>query len=69
MFNFKTLKCSYCNSVITNLPEAEIRKLDGLTFICECCNHSNILIDSKFHKCSERDTTSIFSLIGKNIPA
>ena len=69
MFNFKTLKCNYCGSVITNLPEAVIDKLDGLTFQCECCNHSNILMGSKLYRCPESDATSIFSLIGENIPA
>ena len=69
MFNFKTLKCCYCNSVIANLPESEINNLDGLTFTCECCNHSNMLVDSEFHKGPERDITSIFSLLDESIPA
>jgi len=69
MFNFKTLKCTYCGSVITNLPEAVIEKLDGLTFECECCNHSNILMGSKLHKCPDSDSISIFALIDETIPA
>ncbi len=69
MFNFKTLKCNYCDTVITNLPEAEITKLDGLTFICECCNHANVLKDSEFHKCTERDSTSIFALLDESLSA
>lgn len=35
MHNFKTLKCNNCNTVITNLPEAEIKKLGGQLFLCD----------------------------------
>jgi hypothetical protein len=48
MYKFKTLKCYNCNSVITNLPEDEARKLEGLTFRCDCCNHNNLLTDMRF---------------------
>ncbi len=69
MFNFITLKCNYCNSVIANLPETVIDKLEGLTFECECCNHSNMLKGSKFQKCPEKNATSIFSLINESLSA
>lgn len=51
MNKFKTLKCYNCSSVIANLPEPEVFKLNGLTFRCECCNHKNVLKDSKFEEC------------------
>jgi len=38
MYTFITLKCNHCGSVIFNLPEDEANKLNGLTFLCECCN-------------------------------
>ncbi len=69
MFNFKTLRCNYCGSVITNLPEMVINKLDGLTFQCECCNHSNKLIGSQLHRCLESEAISIFTLLDENISA
>lgn len=69
MFNFKTLRCNYCDSVIANLPETVIDKLNGLTFECECCNHSNILAGSQLQRCLKSDETSIFTLIGESIPA
>lgn len=69
MFNFKTLKCSYCGSVISNMPDAVISKLDGLTFQCENCNHSNVLMDAKLHKCHEHNATSIFNIIGNSLSA
>lgn len=49
MYHFKTLTCHHCNSVLLNLPSAEIEKLNGMTYQCECCGHQNILADSKFH--------------------
>jgi len=33
MYNFKTLTCYNCKSVMLNLPEVEISKLNGLNFI------------------------------------
>lgn len=69
MYNFITLKCCYCSSVITNLPDSVVVKLEGLTFECESCSHSNILSGSEFHKCPQTDSTSIFSLLDQGIPA
>ena len=69
MYNFKTLRCTYCDSVITNLPDIIIDRLDGLTFQCEGCNHSNVLIGAQLYKCREDDTTSIFSLIDESLIA
>lgn len=48
MYNFKTLRCYNCDSVVLNLPEKEISKLNGLHFVCECCGHQNLLVNSKF---------------------
>lgn len=53
MTKFKTLKCYKCFSVIANLPENEVLKLNGLTFRCECCNHKNVLSGTKFEKCAD----------------
>lgn len=50
MYNFMTLRCCHCHSVILNLPEPEVVKLDGLTFQCECCSHQNRLAGAKFIK-------------------
>lgn len=50
MFNFTSLKCSNCNSVMFNLPSSEIEKLDGFNFRCECCGQFNLLQELKFNK-------------------
>ncbi|ADU73994.1 MAG TPA: hypothetical protein DEF39_12965 [Hungateiclostridium thermocellum] len=50
MYNFKTLTCYNCKSVMLNLPEVEISKLNGLNFICDCCGHQNLLTKNKFSK-------------------
>ncbi|MCR4435426.1 MAG: hypothetical protein QHH06_03350 [Clostridiales bacterium] len=67
MYKFKSLKCYHCNSVLLNLPESEIAKLDGLSFQCECCGHQNILSAFKFHAGNNNapllDTISIESLM------
>jgi hypothetical protein len=55
MYNFKSLPCYNCDSVIINLPELEINKLNGLTFLCECCGHQNMLQESKFLKVFDAD--------------
>lgn len=36
---FHTVRCCICNSVLLNLPEEELEKLNSLTFRCECCGH------------------------------
>jgi len=41
--NFHTIRCCICNSVLLNLPEEEIEKLNSLTFRCESCGHRLIL--------------------------
>lgn len=50
MYNFKTLKCSNCSTVILNLPEAEVKKIDGATLQCDCCDHLSILSGSQLVK-------------------
>ncbi|TYQ12902.1 UNVERIFIED_CONTAM: hypothetical protein Cloal_3941 [Acetivibrio alkalicellulosi] len=50
MYNFKSLICYNCKSVILNLPEIEISKLNGLNFQCECCGHKNLLTQFSFSK-------------------
>lgn len=37
--NFCTVRCCICKSVLLNLPEEEIEKLNSLTFRCESCGH------------------------------
>lgn len=41
--NFHTIRCCICNSVLLNLPEEELKRLNSLTFRCECCGHRLIL--------------------------
>lgn len=53
MYNFKTLICYNCKSVMLNLPEVEISKLNGLNFQCECCGHQNLLKKNAFSKSTE----------------
>lgn len=48
MFNFKSLRCCSCNSVMFNLPALEIVKLNGMEFRCECCGHVNLVKNLKF---------------------
>ena len=50
MYDFKTLKCYNCKSVILSLSEIELSKLNGLNFQCECCGHQNRLQEFKFIK-------------------
>ena len=59
MYNFKTLRCFNCASVIVNLPESEIIKLNGLTFRCECCNVKNLLQGLKFNGDPKDSKTTI----------
>lgn len=67
MLNFKSLKCRYCDTVIANLPEAEIKKLDGQIFLCDCCNHFNTLDGYELKKCVAIDYSGVFKLIGAHI--
>lgn len=55
MFDFVTLQCYSCNSVIISLPRSEASKLEGLTFQCECCGHQNLLNQYKFHAANNSD--------------
>lgn len=50
MYGFKSLICYNCKSVMLNLPEVEISKLNGLNFVCECCGHQNLLAKNVFSK-------------------
>lgn len=63
MYNFKTLRCYNCSSVIVNLPEKEIFKLNGLTLRCDCCNHKNLLKGIKFEAGLEENLSSIYSFL------
>ncbi len=63
MYNFKSLRCYNCKSVILSLPEIEISKLNGLNFQCECCGHQNLLTEFKFYKGDNNDPfLNIFSI-------
>ncbi|MFZ5989797.1 MAG: hypothetical protein ACOYWZ_22100 [Bacillota bacterium] len=53
MYSFKSLICYNCKSVILNLPEVEISKLNGLNFQCECCGHQNLLDKFEFLKSTD----------------
>lgn len=50
MYDFKSLICYNCKSVILNLPKSEISKLNGLNFQCELCGHRNFLLNLHFLK-------------------
>jgi RNase P subunit RPR2 len=64
MYNFKSLICYNCKSVILNLPEIEITKLNGLNFQCECCGHKNLLEKYEFMKSQDTNDPylNIFSV-------
>ncbi len=63
MQKFKTLKCCHCRSVVLNLPETEVFKLEGLTFLCECCGHKNTLEDASFSKSIKSESSlNVFAL-------
>jgi hypothetical protein len=47
LFNFITIRCHHCASVIFNLPSFEVEKLEGHTILCGCCNHHSLLIGSE----------------------
>ncbi|AUG58153.1 MAG TPA: hypothetical protein DCE02_02535 [Ruminiclostridium sp.] len=53
MFDFKSLMCYNCKSVILNLPKSEVSKLNGLNFQCECCGHKNLLNEFTFCKSND----------------
>ena len=55
MYRFKSLHCYHCKSVILNLPDYEVAKLNGLNFQCECCGHQNALSGSRFFRGSDTD--------------
>lgn len=50
MYDFSSLHCNYCNSVMLNLPKSEIYKLNNLTFRCDCCGNHNFLNGLEFRK-------------------
>ncbi|KNY27056.1 hypothetical protein [Pseudobacteroides cellulosolvens] len=60
MFNFKTIKCTNCGSVVFNLPEMEAKKLHNFDLKCEDCNfeviknifESDYVYDLKEVKCT-----------------
>jgi len=58
MYKTKKLRCYYCNSIILDLPESEIAKLNDLNFRCDCCNNENLLSGSKFCKSTRTDPYS-----------
>lgn len=41
--NFRTVKCCNCNSVLLNLPEEELMRLNNFAFRCESCGQRLIL--------------------------
>jgi DNA-directed RNA polymerase subunit RPC12/RpoP len=53
MYDFKSLICYNCKSVILNLPKSEISKLNGLNFQCELCGHRNLLTEFTFSRSTE----------------
>lgn len=55
MFKFKSLICYNCNSVMLNLPEAVIMKLNDINFRCECCGHLNMLKKFTFLKAADKN--------------
>ena len=55
MFNFKSLTCYKCKSVMFNLPEMEVVKLNGMHFRCECCGHVNLLNGFRLLKINHRN--------------
>lgn len=42
MFNFKTIRCSSCGSVVYNLPANETKKLKLANLICEDCIETSV---------------------------
>jgi DNA-directed RNA polymerase subunit RPC12/RpoP len=50
MYKFRSLRCFTCNSVILNLPEAEVTKLQGMNIRCENCGHHNSLSGVELNK-------------------
>jgi RNase P subunit RPR2 len=50
MQNSKALTCYNCDSLVLNLSDSELKKLNGLNFRCECCGHENSLKDFAFIK-------------------
>lgn len=66
MFRFKTIKCANCKSVIMNLPEDELEKLNGILFRCECCNHLNKLNEYALISTREQNSDSMHQLILRN---
>jgi len=64
MYDFNSLKCYNCKSVILSLPQIEIEKLNGLNFQCDCCGHQNRLQGFKFVKNSNNNDPylNIFSI-------
>lgn len=57
MYNFKSLVCYNCKSVIMTLSDREIAKMKGLNFLCECCGHQNLLSGTRFNKSTYSDPT------------
>ena len=48
MYDFKSLICYNCKSVILNLPKSEISKLNGLNFQCELWDIEIFLLNLHF---------------------
>ncbi len=64
ILNFHTIRCCICESVLLNLPEEEIQRLNGLTFRCESCGHKLILNGESVSKviCTDSFTFLKFDL-------
>lgn len=54
--NFNTIRCCICESVLLNLPEEEIIRLNGLTFRCESCGHKLVLNGTNVSKAISSDS-------------
>jgi hypothetical protein len=46
----EAINCYNCKSTILYLPKEEIKKFNGLNFVCENCGHHNLLKEFTFFK-------------------
>ena len=65
MYKSNFLQCYNCGALVINLPEEELKGLEGLNFMCESCGHQNLLIENKLIKGinTTKNSTSIYDLV------
>lgn len=50
MNDLKVLLCYNCKQVVANLSPSEVKKLEGIHFMCDGCGHLNMISSDRMFK-------------------